>query len=840
MPDLNSKRKILWAPFVKIGTDDEQMCYGYASTEAVDSEGEIITKGALEGALPAYMEWANLREMHNLSAVGTTNEANMDEKGLYIGAKVVDPLAWTKVREGVYKGFSIGGRATKRDPHDRKKITGLELIEISLVDRPANPEARIEVWKAEAALMPDPKTHKPVQTWNCGLPGHLHKTSHDAVRCMKAQEDRFGAALEPARNLAFTLANGISDLDTERLAKASEVFESWERAELQEAAEDKEAADQGSIEVLAERLKIAPPPKEASVADVAKILGCSPERAQEAINLNIIRDNPTMAKMMGLIKVDEEGKTTPVVLPELAGGSTGDPKLDQGLREAAALIARAEQIDPAEKKKKPEPDKEPDADDDDKAASDDGDGDKPYGNVKYADPGYQADGKKRYPIDTEDHIRAAWSYINKEKNCGKYSASQCSSIKRRIVSAWKSTIDPKGPPSAEGKGKSKEKSMPSPALAKLGKPDASLGTKKGIETVISALALLKQIKRIKDCLVLEKDKEGDESDQSTRWAAVLESIGSLVQDLAKEEIGEMMEGPDIDCMWDSGPYGMLWAAKALKPAMFAMSKSDFVDTFDDLLGDDTAAKNYLKLAEFAEAVKAGGRLSIEEWSNPGEGTEYGAHSSEGNDTWGSHGDTAQKVHDAMVALGAKCKAAETGDTEKEHSDIPGATGPGDPKDPPKDIRDGTGGHSDIPGAVGPGRPKEPPKELADRKKPKPGSGMRGDDEDKDPDAPGEGKKAAAISGDKLATVLVERLLEQNDRMMDIIERTALNGAAADRDAQRNPPPPRKGTLFSVEKGDDYQPAPGSDGKGRTTGDTTEADPMDTLKAIHNTPRFLSR
>jgi intein/homing endonuclease len=37
-----------------------------------------------------------------------------------------------------------------------------------------------------------------------------------------------------------------------------------------------------------------------------------------------------------------------------------------------------------------------------------GEGDKPYGNVEYADDGMRSDGKRRYPIDTEEHIRAAW------------------------------------------------------------------------------------------------------------------------------------------------------------------------------------------------------------------------------------------------------------------------------------------------------------------------------------------------------------------------------------------------------------------------------------------------
>jgi hypothetical protein len=67
-----------------------------------------------------------------------------------------------------------------------------------------------------------------------------------------------------------------------------------------------------------------------------------------------------------------------------------------------------------------------------------------YGKVTYADPK-----NKKYPIDTPAHIRAAWSYINMPRNARKYSSSEVAAIKRRIVSAWKSQIDSKGPPQAK-------------------------------------------------------------------------------------------------------------------------------------------------------------------------------------------------------------------------------------------------------------------------------------------------------------------------------------------------------------------------------------------------------
>ncbi len=62
---------------------------------------------------------------------------------------------------------------------------------------------------------------------------------------------------------------------------------------------------------------------------------------------------------------------------------------------------------------------------------------KPYGDVTYADPGYQKDKVKRYPLDSADHCRAAWSYVNMPKNAAQYSAEQLASVKARIKAAAK-------------------------------------------------------------------------------------------------------------------------------------------------------------------------------------------------------------------------------------------------------------------------------------------------------------------------------------------------------------------------------------------------------------------
>src|SRR5215470_17319601 len=102
-----------YAPIAKVDAE-ERMVWGYASTDAEDDQGETVTRDALAEALAGYMKFANIREMHQMSAVGVAEQAGVDGKGLYVGARIVDPRAWDKVTTGVYKGFSIGGRVKAR------------------------------------------------------------------------------------------------------------------------------------------------------------------------------------------------------------------------------------------------------------------------------------------------------------------------------------------------------------------------------------------------------------------------------------------------------------------------------------------------------------------------------------------------------------------------------------------------------------------------------------------------------------------------------------------------------------------------------------------------------
>ena len=59
-------------------------------------------------------------------------------------------------------------------------------------------------------------------------------------------------------------------------------------------------------------------------------------------------------------------------------------------------------------------------------------GEKKYGDVEFADPT-----NKKYPLDSENHVRAAWSYINHKDNAAKYDKNEVELIKKRIKKAAK-------------------------------------------------------------------------------------------------------------------------------------------------------------------------------------------------------------------------------------------------------------------------------------------------------------------------------------------------------------------------------------------------------------------
>lgn len=107
----------------------------------------------------------------------------------------------------------------------------------------------------------------------------------------------------------------------------------------------------------------------------------------------------------------------------------------------------------------------------------------PYGAVTYADPGYQADKVKRYPIDTEAHARAAWSYIHQEANASKYDADQLATMRTKIAAALKKFgVEAEKKELDKVSAKSPKKASDDKSGQQSASPDAVRGGTKQMET----------------------------------------------------------------------------------------------------------------------------------------------------------------------------------------------------------------------------------------------------------------------------------------------------------------------------------------------------------------------
>lgn len=145
-----------YAPIVKFEEMDNGnlFVYGKATDDTLDSDEQVCDPAWLDRAMPAWFKFGNIREQHSNIAAGVAVEYNREEDGHYIGVEVVDDNSKKKVRAKVLKGFSIGIRRP-RVIKDNKAIGGRivdgDIVEISLVDRPANPACVLTVAKTENA-----------------------------------------------------------------------------------------------------------------------------------------------------------------------------------------------------------------------------------------------------------------------------------------------------------------------------------------------------------------------------------------------------------------------------------------------------------------------------------------------------------------------------------------------------------------------------------------------------------------------------------------------------------------------------------------------------------------
>ena len=144
-------------PIAKVNKEKRTVS-GFATLDNIDRHGDIVTSEASEKAFQRFR--GNLREMHQPIAIGKVlsfqpeeyfdKESGKTYKGIYVQSYVSKGAqdTWEKVLDGTLTGFSIGGNIIQSsfepgDKEDRRVIKEYDLMELSLVDTPANPLANI-------------------------------------------------------------------------------------------------------------------------------------------------------------------------------------------------------------------------------------------------------------------------------------------------------------------------------------------------------------------------------------------------------------------------------------------------------------------------------------------------------------------------------------------------------------------------------------------------------------------------------------------------------------------------------------------------------------------------
>lgn len=132
--------------------DGSLLVHGVATDATLDSDQQICDPAWLDRAMPDWFKYGNIREQHANIAAGVATEYERTADGVHnIVAHIVDENSVKKVRAGVLKGFSIGIKSPRviKDAHARGgRIVDGQIVEVSIVDRPANPSCVLTVAKS--------------------------------------------------------------------------------------------------------------------------------------------------------------------------------------------------------------------------------------------------------------------------------------------------------------------------------------------------------------------------------------------------------------------------------------------------------------------------------------------------------------------------------------------------------------------------------------------------------------------------------------------------------------------------------------------------------------------
>lgn len=146
---------------IEANEDGDLVVYGKATDGSVDSDSQIVDPAF---AAKAIGDWktsgANLRVQHNpqRDPAGIGIDFRHDGDATWVKSLVIEPIAKKLVAKGALRAYSVGiaHPVIERDVSGRARggiIKGGQIVEISLVDRPANKSCGIQLVKAHGSIV---------------------------------------------------------------------------------------------------------------------------------------------------------------------------------------------------------------------------------------------------------------------------------------------------------------------------------------------------------------------------------------------------------------------------------------------------------------------------------------------------------------------------------------------------------------------------------------------------------------------------------------------------------------------------------------------------------------
>jgi len=339
------KSKVLFlnSSFIKNDTTDGKTTSitieGYASTDDVDRQGDIVPASVWKKGIQNYLKNPVILAYHDHSEpVGRMVEHRVDGKGLWIKARISSAATevFNLVKDGILTAFSIGFRIVDAEYDAAKElfvVKELELHEISVVSVPANQNTLFSLSKAfdtaeefkffKMQFAPNSDSAKGLESsteansqinkeWNIMDPKQLEQMLADAAN---------KAAEQTAKAIAESQAKALAD------KAAADKAEAELDARVKAAVASISTGDTGAERLMAEVEKRLATAEESSKSVIAGLEASLKEKAAEIEAITKSKMSFSEAKD-GMSYADKEKA---VMLAKMAGKSLEGTKFGRDM-----------------------------------------------------------------------------------------------------------------------------------------------------------------------------------------------------------------------------------------------------------------------------------------------------------------------------------------------------------------------------------------------------------------------------------------------------------------------------------------------------------------------------